>query len=115
MNTAELLIGFFITLTLGVMCILFGFMNRKGNFSMLHSYHYKRVSAADRLPFGKLVGTGMLVIGVSFIVLSAMMLISELMSSEVLALVGTVVSCCGLAVGLGINFYAMFKYNKGIF
>ena len=48
-----------ITIVIGIVMILIGFSNRKGNISMLHSYHRKRVTEEDRLPFGKMVGNGM--------------------------------------------------------
>jgi hypothetical protein len=43
------------------------------------------------------------------------MLLAVLYEREILSLIGTVELTVGIAVGLGISFYAMFKYNKGIF
>ena len=32
-----------VTAIIGIICIVIGIMNRKGNVSMLHSYHRNRV------------------------------------------------------------------------
>ena len=100
---------------IGVICILIGISNRKGNISSLHSYHRKRVSEEDRLPFGKLVGLGMIMIGLSLFFFALFMALSVWLEKAVLSLIGSGVMLLGVAVGLGISFYAMIKYNKGIF
>ena len=50
---------FLFTSILGIVFIIIGVLNCKGNASMLHSYHRKRVREEDIIPFGKIVGTGM--------------------------------------------------------
>lgn len=100
---------------IGVVCIIIGALNRKGNISMLHSYHTKRVSEEDRLPFGKMVGSGMIIIGVALILMSGLFVLTTILQKSVYAVIGTVALILGLAVGLGISFYAMIKYNGGIF
>ena len=104
-----------ITAIVGVVCIVIGFLNRKGNISMLHSYHIKRVSEEDKLPFGKLVGLGMIIIGISIIIMGGLMLATRITEDSAYALAGTIISIVGMAIGFVITFYAMFKYNKGIF
>ena len=99
----------------GVVCIVIGVLNRKGNISMLHTYHRKRVSEEDRLPFGKLVGLGMIIIGIGLIIASGLLFLSAYLQENIYAIAGNVVLGIGFAVGLIINFYAMKKYNKGIF
>ena len=95
-------------------CIVIGCQNRKGNISMLHSYHRSRVTEEDVLPFGRAVGNGMMVVGVSIAVYGGALLASELWAVPHAVTVGTVVMTVGLVVGLGLAFYAMKKYNKGI-
>ena len=94
---------------LGIVLILIGLSNRKGKINSLHSYHRKRVSEQNRLPFGKLVGTGTMMIGISLIVAGALTFagMSETVQESVILI--------GLVPGIGIICYAMFKYNKGIF
>ena len=100
---------------LGVVCIVIGVLNRKGNISMLHAYHRKRVSEEDRLPFGKMVGLGMIIIGIGLIVAAVLFFLSAYLQESVYSFAGNVSLGIGFAVGLIINFYAMKKYNKGIF
>ena len=100
---------------LGVFIIILGLSNMKGNISSVHRYHRSRVSEADRLPFGRMIGTGTIICGGSLIVSGCLSLLSEMMCAEVFTLVGSVILIAGLAVGLLLSFYAMIKYNKGIF
>ena len=107
--------GFILSFFVGVLCIVLGILNTKGNISSLHSYHRHRVSPEDVLPFGKKVGLGMIIIGSAIVLFSALSTISLYTEKSVYTLLGTVVLISGLVVGLGITFYAMIKYNKGIF
>ena len=102
-------------LLIGAFCIYMGILNRQGNISSLHSYHRKRVSEADRIPFGKLVGLGTIIIGVGAIFNGVFSLLAKFFAVEMLGFIGLSVFITGLAVGLILNFYAMIKYNKGIF
>ena len=100
---------------LGVVCIVIGVLNRKGNISMLHAYHRKRVSEEDRLPFGKIVGLGMIIIGIGLIFAPVLFFLATYLQENIYSIAGNIVLGIGFAVGLIINFYAMKKYNKGIF
>ena len=104
-----------ITAIIGVVCIVIGIINRKGNISTLHSYHRNRVSEKDRLPFGKMVGLGMIIIGVSMIIMGALSFIATILQNNLYLTLGSAALIVGLVIGLGITFYAMIKYNKGIF
>ena len=106
---------FIIPIAVGVLCIVLGIFNMKGNISSIHSYHRHRISEQDKLPFGRLVGIGTVIMGVSIIVFSILTLVSEQLKIPMLIIVGTVILIIGLAVGLGLTVYAMIKYNKGIF
>ena len=53
---------------LGIIISVLGVFNMRGNISSVHWYHRQRVTEADRKPFGKLVGGGTLLIGISLIV-----------------------------------------------
>ena len=99
----------------GIIISVLGIVNIKGNISTVHWYHRKRVSKENILPFGKTIGLGTLICGVAVIVLGAMGIASELTKNELFSSIGSVAAVIGIAVGLGISFYAMFKYNKGIF
>ena len=103
------------TVILGIVCIFIGILNRKGNISTLHSYHRKRVSEEDRLPFGKMIGIGTIIIGASLILMGTLSFIAESTEQNLYNIIGSVLLIAGLVVGFVISFYAMIKYNKGIF
>ena len=104
-----------VTALVGIVCIVLGISNRKGHISSLHSYHRARVSEADRIPFGKQVGLGTIIIGCAIILFSVLTAAAFYTQLEALTLAGTVVMLVGIVVGLVIAFRAMKKYNKGIF
>lgn len=104
-----------VCLLLGAMCIYFGILQRKGNLSTLHSYHRKRVSEADRIPFGRVVGLGTIIMGAGILLMGIFTLLATVFEIETFALFGMIFMIIGMAVGLVISIYAMIKYNKGIF
>ena len=104
-----------VTAIIGVICIFIGISHRKGNISLLHSYHRKRVSEEDKLPFGRMVGLGVIIVGISLILMAVMSFMATAFENPIYNVIGTVVLTVGLVIGLGIIFFAMIKYNKGIF
>ena len=62
-------------LLLGLLIAVMGVINMTGNINSLHSYHRHRVKEEDRLPFGRMVGSGTLTVGVGVIVFSVLMMI----------------------------------------
>lgn len=99
---------------LGIFISVLGVMNMKGNISSIHWYHRQRVSKADRKPFGKLVGLGTLVIGVAMILFGILYFVYEKTASQPLIIIASVELLVDIVVGMGLSFYAMIKYNKGI-
>ena len=104
-----------LTVGLGLLTSVLGIINMTGNLSSVHSYHRKRVSEADRKPFGRLVGLGTLLIGIALILYGILFFVSEMTQSALPATLGAVLLIVGGVLGIGISFYAMFRYNKGIF
>ena len=104
-----------VTLIVGVVCIALGISNMRGNISSLHSYHRHRVSEEDKIPFGKKVGLGIIIIGIGIIVFSGLSAVTFYTENDVFVLVGTAIMIVSIVVGLVISFRAMIKYNKGIF
>ncbi len=107
--------NFFVPGILGVILIVLGVMNMKGNISSIHWYHRHRVAEENRKPFGRLVGLGTLIIGVALILSGIFFWISEAKATEMWLIIGCVITVVGIVVGLILSFYAMIKYNKGIF
>ena len=106
---------FIMTFILGAVICVIGAINMTGNISTLHRYHRKRVSEEDRIPFGRTVGLGTIICGVALTLFSITSAITFYTHSQAVSIVGTVFLIAGLVAGLGLNFYALFKYNKGIF
>ena len=107
--------GNIVAFLVGVVCIVLGISNMRGNISTLHSYHRHRVSEEDRIPFGKQVGLGTMVIGVGIIIFSVLSTVTLYTENNIFILIGTAVLIVGIVAGLIISFKAMIKYNKGIF
>ena len=106
----------FITTTIvGIILCVLGGVNMTGNISSLHWYHRQRVTEENRKPFGKLVGLGTLMIGVAIILFGILFWIYEVALMEWLIIMGSVILGVGIIAGLGLSFYAMIKYNGGIF
>ncbi len=107
--------AYIVAFAVGVLCVFLGIKNMKGDISSLHSYHRHRVAEEDILPFGKQVGLGTIIIGVSIMILSVLSILSLKLESPIFLNVGYVILVLGLIAGLIITFKAMIKYNKGIF
>lgn len=104
-----------VTLMVGALCIILGISNMRGNISSLHSYHRHRVSEEDRLPFGRIVGLGTVIIGIGVSVFSVLSAVTLYSKSDVFILVGSGIMIASFIVGIALSFYGMIKYNKGIF
>ena len=103
------------SIVVGIICIVLGVGNMRGNISSLHSYHRHRIAEEDRAIFGRKVGLGTVIAGASICVMGIMQALAEYTATPILATVGTVALIVGLIVGLGLSFYAIIKYNKGLF
>ena len=94
-------------LILGIFISIIGIVNMTGNISTIHSYNRRKLKEEDVPKYGRAVGTGTLIIGVSLIAAFVTTFWSEdAMSFIVIP---------ALVIGLGFILYAQFKYNKGIF
>ena len=83
-----------------------GIVNIKGNISTIHSYNRRRVKE-DITKYGKVVGTGTLIIGISLV----LGFIVSFWSEEIMGYI----ILPAIIIGLGLILYGQFKYNKGIF
>jgi len=102
------MVEFIIQIIIGLFLIIIGIFNMKGNISMLHSYHRKRVKKEDVIPFGKKVGIESIIIGITIILAGIFTILNYTNISNIILGIG-------LVIGFIIIFYAIFKYNKGIF
>ena len=100
---------------LGAFISVLGIINMTGNISSLHWYHRQRITEETRKPFGKLVGAGTLIIGVALILFGVLNFTYEKTKISLLLYIGIAELIVGIVAGLIMSFYAMIKYNKGIF
>ncbi len=110
------MITFLITmLGVGAILVVLGILNMMGNISSLHSYHRHRVVKEDIKPFGRLVGLGTVLCGVSIIVSGILIFLAELLDITALLAIGNILLAVLMISGLGISIFAIIKYNKGLF
>ena len=100
----------FITVSgLGILVSILGIINMTGNISSLHWYHRQRVTEENRKPFGKLVGLGTLIIGLSMIVFGILFLIFEQTQLQAFVVIGVIELIVSIIVGMFVSFYAMIE------
>ncbi len=79
-----------------------------GNISTIHSYNRRKVSEEDAPKYGRAVGIGTLVIGISIIADFVLVLLT-LEFAVPFVLIPAVI------IGIAFILYAQFKYNGGLF
>lgn len=103
------------TILIGIVTVVLGISNIKGNISLLHRYHRHRVSEENKKTFGKYVGSGTLIIGIAMIIFGGLAFLTETTKNNIYIITGSGILIISIIVGMSISFYAMIKYNKGIF
>lgn len=104
-----------VPIVLGIFISILGTFNMRGNISTIHWYHRQRVTEQNKIPFGKTVGLGTIIIGVSITIFGILSLASELLKMDIFTIIGSVIVVVGIVAGFVLSLYAMIKYNKGIF
>ena len=100
---------------IGAVVIIIGALNMKGNISTLHRYHRDNIQEENRIPYGKKVGLGTIIIGGAVILSACLEFASVKMNTQALKTLSTAILIIGLVVGFVLIIRAMLKYNKGIF
>lgn len=93
---------------LGLILIVIGIFNQKGNISTIHWYNRRKVSEADRPAYGKWMGLGTILCGAGLMAGG----IFQYFAPEGIWSIPVVV---GLVIGLGLMLYAQLKFNHGLF
>lgn len=96
-----------ILLILGLSLSVMGIVNIKGNISTIHSYNKRKIKEEDIPKYGKFIGTGTLIMGISLIVGFIISFWSEEIMGFIIA--------PAIIIGLGLMLYGQIKFNKGIF
>lgn len=94
-------------LILGLFISVLGIVNISGNISTIHSYNRRKVKQEDVPKYGKVVGTGTLIIGISFV----LGYIAEFWSEVIMG----IIILPAIVVGLAFILYGQVKFNHGIF
>ena len=94
-------------LILGLCISVIGIVNIKGNISTIHSYNRRRIKEEDIPKYGKVVGAGTLIMGLSLVLGFIVSFWNEEIKGFIIA--------PAIIVGLGLMLYGQIKYNKGIF
>ena len=94
-------------LILGIFIAVIGMVNIKGNISTVHSYNRRKVKEEDIPKYGKVVGTGTVIIGISLIIAFFVTFWNEVIAE--------IIMIPAFVVGLAFILYGQIKYNHGIF
>ena len=107
--------NYIVPIIIGVVAIFVGVQNLRGNISSLHKYHRKRVSEKDKLPFGRLVGIGTILVGDAVMLKACFEFAADTTGNPVYSTVGSILLGLCFVIGFSVILFAMFKYNKGLF
>ena len=103
---------FIILVITGIIILLIGLSNIRGNLSAIHAYHTNNIKPEDKPIFGKIVGIGHIIIGICIIIKGILSFMATYKNIAVFSQIGNAVLISGTVIGLVIIFYALFKYNK---
>ena len=97
----SIIIGLISTVFIILGCLIW----KKEKITLLHDYHYDKVSAEDRQPFCAISGIGILVIGIGLLVTSIIIGITDSPWSFIAFAIG-------FFVGMIMLVYAGIRYNR---
>ena len=99
------MVGAIIVGVIGIVFIILGYLIwKKGKITLLHSYHYEKVSLSDKKAFCKLSGWGVISIGIGLFVTAAIVGITD-------STLSFIAFTLGFVLGLALLIYAGVKYN----
>lgn len=94
-------------LVFGLFLSLIGILNITGDISTVHSYNRRKVRKEDVPKYGRAMGTGTLIIGVSLVAAFVVAIWNEAVIMFIII--------PAVLVGISFMLYAQFRYNRGIF
>ena len=101
-----MILGLTILTIVGALCVIFGVLIRKKQMiSLLHDYHYNKVTEENKATFCALVGWGLILMGAGLLASAVLLGFTE----SVLSFLAMAV---GFIAGFGLIIYAGQKYNR---
>ena len=91
---------------IGAVCLIPGWLLwKKERITVLHDYHYDKVTEENKKPFCTLSGIGLTVVGIGLIITAVLLVLTE----SVLSFLAFAV---GFTAGLALRITAGVKYNR---
>ena len=98
-----------VAIGIGVLALVFIYLGclmwKKEKITLLHSYHYDKVSPSDKKVFCKISGWGVIFIGIGLLVTAIIIGITD-------SALSFIAFALGFVVGLALLIYAGTKYNR---
>ena len=94
-------------LIFGLLISAIGIINIKGNIRTVHSYNRKKVKEEDIPKYGKVIGTGTLIIGVAIAISALASFLGKALEN--------IIILPAMVIGFGFILYGQIKYNGGLF
>ena len=98
-----------VAIGIGVFALVFIYLGclmwKKEKITLLHSYHYDKVSPSDKKVFCKISGWGVIFIGIGLLVTAIIIGITD-------SALSFIAFALGFVVGLALLIYAGAKYNR---
>ena len=100
------MVGAIIVAVIGIVFVTLGYlMWKKEIITLLHSYHYDKVSPSDKKVFCKISGLGVIFIGIGLLVTAMIIGITD-------SALSFITFALGFVVGFALLIYAGAKYNR---
>ena len=98
-----------VAIGIGVLALVFIYLGclmwKKEKITLLHSYHYDKVSPSDKKVFCKISGWGVIFIGIGLLMTAIIIGITD-------SALSFIAFALGFVVGLALLIYAGAKYNR---
>lgn len=95
-------------LFIGILLIILGIANLRGDLSAIHRYNRRRVREEDMPRYGRAMGLGTVVMGASIALTAVLQMVFHLEAFYYII-------AAGITAGIAVMLYAQLRYNKGIF
>ena len=107
---AENIISAVVSTVVGIVLLIVGFLMRKGNVSILHSYHYKNVTDIDA--YSKEIGSAVMFMSIPACINGFMTLFAHI---KIVSVISSVLLFAGLIICVIHIFKVQTKHNGSLF